>query len=108
VIARLPTQGTKPLALHGGRKTAEDMLRTAARVAACRPAATLVVRRAPAYLPRVAPTARRLCSSAETVNITFIEDGEEVQVQAEIGKTLLEVAHENEVDLEGKRLRSTR
>ena len=33
--------------------------------------------------------------------MTFIEDGEEVQVDAEIGKSLLEVAHANEIDLEG-------
>ena len=35
--------------------------------------------------------------------MTFIEDGEEVEVQAEVGKTLLEVAHANEIDLEGAR-----
>ena len=38
---------------------------------------------------------------AETVKITFIEDGEEIEVDAEIGKSLLEVAHANEIDLEG-------
>ena len=31
--------------------------------------------------------------AAETVNMTFIEDGEEIHVQAELGKTMLEVAH---------------
>ena len=35
--------------------------------------------------------------------MTFVEDGEEVQVEAEIGKSLLEVAHANEIDLEGAR-----
>jgi ferredoxin len=44
---------------------------------------------------------RALCTSTETVSLTFIEDGEEVMVDAEIGKTLLEVAHDNEIDLEG-------
>ena len=40
---------------------------------------------------------RPLC----TVPITFVEDGEEIEVDAEIGKTLLEVAHDNDIDLEG-------
>jgi len=35
------------------------------------------------------------------VRITFIEEGEEVLVDAPIGQTLLEVAQANEVDLEG-------
>ena len=51
----------------------------------------------------LAPRSRALCAQpdAETVSMTFIEDGEEVQVSAEIGKSLLEVAHANEIDLEG-------
>jgi ferredoxin-2, mitochondrial len=43
-------------------------------------------------------TSIRIC----TVPITFIEsDGKERLVQAEIGKHLLDVAHDNHVDLEG-------
>lgn len=40
---------------------------------------------------------RSLC----TVPVTFVEDGEEINVDAEVGKTLLEVAHDNDIDLEG-------
>ena len=52
-----------------------------------------------------APLLRRsLCSAADSVPMTFIdEEGEEVQVEAEVGKSLLEVAHANEIDLEGAR-----
>ncbi len=36
------------------------------------------------------------------VHMTFVgEDGDEADVEAEVGKNLLEVAHENDVDLEG-------
>ena len=35
------------------------------------------------------------------MTLTFIEEGEEVEVEAEVGKSLLEVAHENEIELEG-------
>jgi ferredoxin len=39
---------------------------------------------------------------AETVKITYVEpDGTEKEVQAEIGKHLLDVAHENNIELEG-------
>ena len=39
---------------------------------------------------------------AETVAITYVEaDGTEKEVQAEIGKNLLDVAHENNIELEG-------
>ena len=38
---------------------------------------------------------------AETVNFFFIEDGEEIPATAAIGTSLLEAAHENDVDLEG-------
>jgi ferredoxin-2, mitochondrial len=39
---------------------------------------------------------------AETVAITYVEaDGTEKQVQAEVGKNLMQVAHDNNVELEG-------
>jgi len=48
------------------------------------------------------PAARARCSpAAEKVSFVFVELGEEVPVTAEVGKSLLEVAHENEVELEG-------
>ncbi|CAB1105864.1 unnamed protein product [Ectocarpus sp. CCAP 1310/34] len=38
----------------------------------------------------------------DKVNMTFLEDdGTEIKVEAELGATLLEVAHENDVELEG-------
>ncbi|PNH12869.1 2Fe-2S ferredoxin [Tetrabaena socialis] len=38
----------------------------------------------------------------ETISVTYIDkEGKEHTVAAPIGKTLLEVAHENEIDLEG-------
>mmetsp|Transcript_509 Transcript_509/g.1122 ORF Transcript_509/g.1122 Transcript_509/m.1122 type:complete len:149 (-) Transcript_509:185-631(-) len=43
---------------------------------------------------------RRLCTDGQ-VEVVFIERGEEVCVSAPEGKTLLEVAHANDVDLEG-------
>ncbi len=40
--------------------------------------------------------------SKKRVHMTFVgEDGDEADVEAEVGKNLLEVAHENDVDLEG-------
>lgn len=40
---------------------------------------------------------------AETVPIIYVEgDGTEKEVQAEIGKNMLDVAHDNNVELEGK------
>ncbi|KAG5178625.1 2Fe-2S ferredoxin-type domain-containing protein, partial [Tribonema minus] len=37
-----------------------------------------------------------------SVNVTFVEaDGRKVSVKAPLGKSLLEVAHENDVELEG-------
>ncbi|CAM9096607.1 unnamed protein product [Scytosiphon promiscuus] len=40
--------------------------------------------------------------ASEKVNMTFVEDdGTEVKVEAELGTTLLEVAHESDVELEG-------
>lgn len=41
---------------------------------------------------------RRQCSE---VSFTFIEDGEEIEVTAKEGRTLLEAAHDNDIDLEG-------
>jgi len=42
-------------------------------------------------------------SAPSTIPITFVySDGEEVVVQAEIGKNLLEVSQANGIDLEGK------
>lgn len=36
------------------------------------------------------------------MNMTFLEDdGTEIKVEAELGATLLEVAHDNDVELEG-------
>lgn len=41
-------------------------------------------------------------SSKETVTITYVDPGgEEHPVQAEVGKHLLDVAHENNIELEG-------
>ena len=38
----------------------------------------------------------------ESVKITYVEaDGTEKEVQAEIGKNLMQVAHDNNVELEG-------
>lgn len=40
--------------------------------------------------------------SGETIRVTFVEkDGEEVQVDAPTGASMLEVAHANDVELEG-------
>ena len=45
----------------------------------------------------------RLFSSKETVTITYIDpDGTEHPVEADIGKNLLDVAHDNNIELEGK------
>ena len=42
-------------------------------------------------------------TQADAVPVVFVEpNGTEKQVQAEIGKSLLDVAHENNVELEGK------
>jgi high-affinity K+ transport system ATPase subunit B len=45
---------------------------------------------------------RSLSSSVERVRIIFVEDGEDIPVEAEVGKTLLEAAHSNDIDLEGE------
>lgn len=48
-------------------------------------------------------TAIRKLSSKETVTITYCDpDGTEHPVEAEIGKHLLDVAHDNNIELEGK------
>jgi ferredoxin len=40
---------------------------------------------------------------AATVSMTFLEDdGRKVQLKAPLGKSLLEVAHDNDVELEGE------
>lgn len=39
--------------------------------------------------------------SKEKINITFINDGKEQQVEALIGLSVLEIAHQNNIDLEG-------
>jgi len=45
----------------------------------------------------------RVLSSKSTVTMTFIDpSGEEKAVEAEIGKHLLDVAHDNNIELEGK------
>ena len=54
---------------------------------------SLVFRAATARVCAPALSRRPLC----TVPITFVEDGEEIKVDAEIGKTLLEVAHDNDI-----------
>lgn len=37
----------------------------------------------------------------EKIKIIFIENGKEIEVEASIGLSILEVAHENNIDLEG-------
>ena len=83
------------LSLPRGEALGRTMLRHLAR----RPAAM-----------RPLPAMRALCTPkeapppaepAETVNFFFIEDGEEIPATAAIGTSLLEAAHENDVDLEG-------
>jgi ferredoxin len=38
---------------------------------------------------------------SEKIKIIFIENGREIEVEASIGLSILEVAHENNIDLEG-------
>ena len=75
------------------------MLRATARLSSGRFAGRLISRpRVATALPSARPSEPRgLC----TVNFTFIEEGEEVPVTVEAGKSILEAAHENEIDLEG-------
>ena len=47
-------------------------------------------------------TVQSFSSSTETVTITYVDpDGEEHPVEAKIGKHLLDVAHDNNIELEG-------
>ena len=73
------------------------MLRRATRLASSRGAGLLSQSRLVTVRPAAGLLNRGMC----TVNFTFIEDGEEVPVTIEAGKTILEAAHANEVDLEG-------
>lgn len=51
------------------------------------------------YPPRETSAPRK---ESGKVNMTFVEDdGTEIKVEAEVGATLLEVAHENDIELEG-------
>ena len=86
------------LARHAARSAAQ--LRSSALLRAA------VVSRTTA----AARTARRFCATkpaaaaepaGEPVVLSFVEDGEEVAVTAAVGQTLLEVAHANDIDLEG-------
>lgn len=46
---------------------------------------------------------RRLFSSNGTVQITYIDQGgKEHSVNAEVGKSLMDIAHDNNIELEGK------
>ena len=64
--------------------------------AACATSATARIRRSITF--RYASRA----FSATTVNITYVEaDGTEKTVEAKVGQHLLDVAHENNVELEG-------
>ena len=64
-----------------------------------------------APLARVASTGLRtrpICTaSSERVPIVFLQEGEEVQIDAEVGKSILEIAHDNDVELEGQLASST-
>ena len=51
---------------------------------------------------RHAPSAVRLFSAKETVTITYVDpSGDEHPVEAEVGKHLLDVAHDSNIELEG-------
>ena len=39
--------------------------------------------------------------AAEKIKVIFIEDGEETEVEALVGLSILEVAHDNDINLEG-------
>ena len=57
------------------------------------------------YIPNMQnnSSTTRAFSSKETVTITYCDpDGTEHPVEAEIGKHLLDVAHDNNIELEGK------
>lgn len=45
----------------------------------------------------------RSFASKETVTITYVDPtGDEFPVEAEVGKHLLDVAHDNDIELEGR------
>eukprot|EP00516_Mucochytrium_quahogii_P013009 CAMPEP_0203805492 /NCGR_PEP_ID=MMETSP0100_2-20121128/14271_1 /ASSEMBLY_ACC=CAM_ASM_000210 /TAXON_ID=96639 /ORGANISM=" , Strain NY0313808BC1" /LENGTH=130 /DNA_ID=CAMNT_0050714029 /DNA_START=91 /DNA_END=483 /DNA_ORIENTATION=+ len=53
-------------------------------------------------LPLASDGSRFFSSGVESVNVTFIDaDGEKETVKAEIGMNLLDVAHENDIEVEG-------
>jgi len=39
--------------------------------------------------------------AAEKIKVIFIEDGQEEEVEALVGLSILEIAHSNDIDLEG-------
>jgi len=39
--------------------------------------------------------------AAEKIKVIFIEDGQEKEVEALVGLSILEIAHSNDIDLEG-------
>jgi 2Fe-2S ferredoxin len=86
------------LARHAARCSAQlrssPLLR--AGVASRTTAAARTARRFSATKPAAAAE-----PAGEPVVLSFVEDGEEVAVTAAVGQTLLEVAHENDIDLEG-------
>lgn len=53
-------------------------------------------------LSSVLGTPPKSAARSDKVKMTFVEDdGTEVKVEAELGATLLEVAHDNDIELEG-------
>lgn len=67
------------------------------------PESTMLAVRRLLAVRRAAPRTLRCSARAlsDKVSFTIVEEGEEVPVAVEHGKTLLEAAHANEVDLEG-------
>lgn len=55
------------------------------------------------YYSSTTATTMPQSDAKNTVRITYIEsNGKEITVDAEIGKNLMEVAHDNNIDLEGR------
>lgn len=56
-------------------------------------------------VPSYGPTYQHCTAAApsdETITVTFVDkNGNDVTVQAPVGKNLLEIAHDNEIELEG-------
>lgn len=51
---------------------------------------------------RIVAHLRAPVPSAEKVPVVFVDvDGEEMQVEAESGDSILDVAHENDIEIEG-------